>query len=164
MRAALAVDLEELDLRAPAVKDSLNPGVKRAYAGRLPLDLHAIELDSESAGPVLLLDTIEHVEFPRKALGEIHRVLKPGGVLVMSSTMRFPIHDHPHDYWRFTPEAFRSLLKPFATAVVESGGREDFPPLVVGIGCKGELAGEAVSAVTKSLEEWKGRWREPPEG
>lgn len=128
------------------------------------LDLHAIELEAESVGTVLLLDTLEHVEFPRKALGEIHRILKPGGVLVISSTMRFPIHDHPHDYWRFTPEAFRSLLKPFATAVVESGGREDFPPLVVGVGCKGGLAEEASAALRKGLEEWKGRWREPPEG
>ena len=127
------------------------------------LDLHAIELPDESAGTVLLLDTLEHVEFPRKALGEMHRILKPGGVLVMSSTMRFPIHDHPHDYWRFTPEAFRSLLKPFATAIVESGGRESFPPLVVGIGCKGELGEDVVSAVTAELGKWKGRWTEPEE-
>ncbi len=127
------------------------------------LDLHAIELPDESAGTVLLLDTLEHVEFPRKALAEIHRILKPGGILVMSSTMRFPIHDHPHDYWRFTPEAFRSLLKPFATVIVESGGRESFPPLVVGIGCRGELGEDVVSAVKTELEKWKGRWTEPEE-
>ncbi|MFQ5929050.1 MAG: methyltransferase domain-containing protein, partial [Acidobacteriota bacterium] len=40
------------------------------------LDLHDINLPSESVGTVLMLDTLEHVEFPRKAVEEIYRILK----------------------------------------------------------------------------------------
>jgi SAM-dependent methyltransferase len=100
------------------------------------LDIHEINLPSEHAGTVLCLDTLEHVEYPHKALEEIHRVLKPDGIAIISSVMDFPIHDYPYDYWRFTPEAFRSLLKPFTDSFIGSVGRKDFPHTVVGIGFK----------------------------
>jgi SAM-dependent methyltransferase len=65
------------------------PGVDRV------LNLHNIDLPSESVGSVLCFDTLEHVEYPRKALDEIHRILKPDGIAVISSVMNFPIHVLP---------------------------------------------------------------------
>jgi SAM-dependent methyltransferase len=100
------------------------------------LNLHEIEMPSEHVGTVLCLDTLEHVEYPHKALKEIYRILKPDGIAVISSVMNFRIHDYPHDYWRFTPEAFKSLLKPFSDSFVSFVGLEDFPHTVVGIGFK----------------------------
>ena len=107
------------------------PGVDRV------LNLHDIDLPSESVGTVFCLDTLEHVEYPHRAMQEIHRILKPDGMAVISSVMNFPIHDFPYDYWRFTPEAFKSILKPFADSFTGFAGREDFPATVVGIGFKG---------------------------
>ena len=102
------------------------------------LNLHDIDLPDDSVGTILCLDTLEHVEYPHKAMQEIYRVLKPDGIAVISSVMYFRIHDYPHDYWRFTPEAFRSLLKPFTSTFVSFAGVETFPHTVVGIGFKGE--------------------------
>ena len=102
------------------------------------VDLHNINLPSDSVGTVLCLDTLEHVEYPYRALKEIHRILKPHGIAVISSVMDYPIHDHPNDYWRFTPEAFRSILKPFSDSFIGFAGDESFPHTVVGIGFKGE--------------------------
>jgi SAM-dependent methyltransferase len=101
------------------------------------LDLHGIDLPAESVGTVLCFDTLEHVEYPHRALEEIHRILRPDGIAVISSVMNFPIHDYPQDYWRFTPEAFRSILKPFAGSFVGFAGDEGFPHTVVGLGFKG---------------------------
>ena len=50
--------------------------------------------------------------------------------------MNFPIHDHPHDYWRFTPEGFRSILGLFAWSFVGFVGEADFPHTVVGVASK----------------------------
>jgi SAM-dependent methyltransferase len=102
------------------------------------LDLHNIRMPAESVGTVLCLDTLEHVEYPRKALEEIYRILAPDGIVLISSVMCFPIHDHPFDYWRFTPEAFKSILKPFPYSFVGFAGEKNFPHTVIGIGFKGD--------------------------
>jgi SAM-dependent methyltransferase len=117
------------------------------------LDLHKIDVPSKSIGTVLCLDTLEHVEYPHTALEEIHRVLKPEGIAVISSVMNFPIHDYPYDYWRFTPEAFKSILKPFRSYFVSYAGNTDFPHTIVGIGFKGN---EPDIGKFKSLyEDWQ---------
>jgi len=117
------------------------------------LDLHDIDLPSESVGTILCFDTLEHVEYPHRALEQIHRILKPDGIAVISSVMDFPIHDYPYDYWRFTPEAFKSILKPFADSFVGFAGREDFPHTVIGMGFKGVLP--SLSEFNRMYEEWK---------
>ncbi|MFZ1983392.1 MAG: methyltransferase domain-containing protein [Desulfatitalea sp.] len=117
------------------------------------LDLHAIDLPSNSVGTVLCFDTLEHVEYPRKALEEIQRILKPGGIAVISSVMDFPIHDHPHDYWRFTPEAFKSILKIFSNSFVGFQGKESYPHTIVGIGFKGNM--QPPTAFTEMYNKWQ---------
>lgn len=122
------------------------PGVDRI------LNLHSIDLPPGSAGAVLCFDTLEHVEYPHKALEEIHRILKPDGMVVISSVMNFPIHDYPYDYWRFTPEAFKSILKPFAHSFVGFQGSADFPHTVVGIGFKGNVP--PLTGFTSEYDKW----------
>ncbi len=117
------------------------------------LDLHAIDIPSESVGTVLCFDTLEHVEYPRKALEEIHRILKPNGIAVISSVMDFPIHDHPYDYWRFTPEAFKSILKPFDKSFVGFQGNESFPHTIVGIGFKNDKP--SLTEFTEKYAKWQ---------
>ena len=127
----------------------------------LMLDLHRIDLPSEVAGCVLLMDTLEHVEFPNRAIAEVHRILKPDGLLIMSSVMNFPIHDYPSDFWRFTPSGFASLLGPFSSSFVDCAGSSDFPHTVVGIGAKGRILEDLNSDISTGLRHWKTRWSDP---
>ena len=125
------------------------------------LNLHGIDLPSESIGSVLSLDTLEHVEYPRKAIEEIHRILKPDGIFIMSSVMNFPIHDFPYDYWRFTPKGFISLFNIFPASFVEFAGEDSFPHTVIGIAFK-EPISESVGIELKSkLEKWKRQFTSP---
>ncbi|NQE05079.1 hypothetical protein C5S32_04340 [ANME-1 cluster archaeon GoMg1] len=136
---------------------SEGPGVDRI------LNLHHIRLPSESVGSVLICDTLEHVEFCRKAIEEVHRILRPNGLLVITSVMNFHIHEYPHDYWRFTPEGFKSLLKPFAYSFVDSVGDERFPHTVVGIAFKGLPPNDSVDEFMKRFKAWKMYWNTPPQ-
>jgi len=101
-------------------------------------DVHCLKIKSNSIGTVLIFDTLEHVEDVHEAMREIYRILKPGGMVLMSSVMKFPIHDYPSDYWRFTPKAFELLLKGFSVYEVEFDGDPAFPEGVYGYGIKQE--------------------------
>jgi SAM-dependent methyltransferase len=101
-------------------------------------DVHALPFRDNSIGAVVSFDTLEHVADPLRAMQEIHRVLRPGGIVAVSSVMFFPIHAHPWDFWRFTPEGFRQVLKPFETSLVLAQGWELMPETVFGVGIKGE--------------------------
>jgi SAM-dependent methyltransferase len=74
-------------------------------------DMKAIS--DESIGLVLNLESLEHLPYPQKAIGEIHRVLRPNGLLILTTVMHFKIHRAPKDYWRFTPDGVELLLNRF---------------------------------------------------
>lgn len=127
------------------------PGVDRIE------DLRALSFADQEIGTGLCLDTLEHCEDPLTACRELHRVLRDGGVCVLSSVMFFPIHAYPHDYWRFTPGGFRALLAPFDDVWVAGIGHPELPTQVVGVGVKGRnpgLAGATFSTVLNAQREW----------
>jgi SAM-dependent methyltransferase len=119
------------------------------------LDLQDLDLETGAVGTAIMVDTLEHVEHPHRALAEVHRVLGERGIVLMTSVMRFPIHEHPHDYWRFTPEAFRSLLKGFEFSWADFAGEPDFPHTVVGIGGKAEPEPAAFARFLERYARWK---------
>jgi len=66
----------------------------------------AVELlrkTSRLADVVLCTEVLEHVWDPGGLLRGILQVLKPHGLLVLTTLFAFPIHNHPEDFWRFTP-------------------------------------------------------------
>ncbi len=119
------------------------------------LNLHYLELPDEAVGTAICMDTLEHVEYPRKAIDELHRVLHKDGVLIISSVMNFPIHAYPYDYWRFTPEGFRSLLKGFNHSFVGFDGPADFPSTIVGVAFKGDVPD--LAAFETAFNQWQAR-------
>ncbi len=66
---------------------------------------------AESCDGVLCLEVIEHVEDFERVIREIHRVLRPGGRLLLSAPMSWGLHYEPNDYWRFTPHGLRALMR-----------------------------------------------------
>lgn len=68
---------------------------------------------------VVCHQVLEHVRYPARAISELHRVLKPGGGLVLSVPHLSRLHELPHDYFRFTPNGIRLLLEEAGFEIVE---------------------------------------------
>jgi SAM-dependent methyltransferase len=100
-------------------------------------DVQRLSFADHAIGTVLMLETLEHVENPVQAMEEIFRVLRPEGVVLISSCMDFPVHEYPADYWRFSPQGFDLLLRRFSPRRVYVQGHPRFPHSLVGVGKKG---------------------------
>jgi SAM-dependent methyltransferase len=110
------------------------PGVDRVE------DVTAISLPDESAGTVLCIETFEHVFEVNKAFDEVFRLLKPGGIFVITSPLNFRIHGYPDDYWRMTPNCVRRQLSRYAARVTGYQGYHAFPHTVMGVGLKAPVS------------------------
>ena len=54
-----------------------------------------------SVDALFSFSVFEHLLFPWKVVLEINRVLKPGGVVFVSTHPVWPAHELPWDFWRF---------------------------------------------------------------
>ena len=72
-------------------------------------DLAAIPLAADSFDAALNVVVLEHLPRPDLALGEIARVLKPGGKLLLIAPQQWEVHQAPHDYFRFTRYGLQEL-------------------------------------------------------
>ena len=60
---------------------------------------------------VVSTQMLEHVRQPEIVIPEMARVLKPDGILILSAPMTWPLHEEPHDYYRYTLHGLRHLLE-----------------------------------------------------
>jgi 2-polyprenyl-3-methyl-5-hydroxy-6-metoxy-1,4-benzoquinol methylase len=106
------------------------------HAGLRSLDVLSIDIDSDRGpdivgdisdhkfgeqrfGAVVMSEVLEHIRTPEKAIQAAHAVLEPGGRLILSTPFIFPIHDRPHDYYRFTRYGLEWLLRDFSEVTVK---------------------------------------------
>ena len=91
-------DSIDIERRAPDVK----------YLG----DVHNMDvLASDSYDTAICLEVLEHIRDPFKALGEICRVLKKNGILILSVPHLSRLHEEPHDYFRYTKYGLQSSVE-----------------------------------------------------
>lgn len=65
-------------------QDALRFCLKRGYRRLFRADFHALPVRSESFDLITCIDVLEHLEDDRRALGELHRILHPLGLLVVT--------------------------------------------------------------------------------
>lgn len=83
-------------------------------------DANQIPFDDNSFDLVICLETMEHAEKHWLVAEEIQRIVKKKGYVIVSSQQNFPLHMHPHDYFRFTPYGLSSLFPKFSNRLVFS--------------------------------------------
>ena len=119
-----------------SVKDLFNPETYKAACGpttdetiRAACDFAADAEDlsmigSDTAGAVISLEVLEHVKRPERVVREVFRVLKSGGVCILSTPFMAGYHgksDHDsyEDYFRFTHAGLQFLFRDAGFSSVE---------------------------------------------
>lgn len=93
-----------------AVTVDISPSVKPDIVA----DAHNLHmLKSGQFNTILCTEMLEHLYNPFKGIEEMARVLKTGGKLILTTRFIYPIHESPHDYFRFTKYGLQKLLAPY---------------------------------------------------
>jgi SAM-dependent methyltransferase len=111
-------DLEQYDFRVcyANLSAAKRPDVQ-ADAALLPFKPKVFDA-------VICAELLEHLPRPPEVLKEAHRVLKPGGTLLISAPFLIPIHGDPDDFGRYTDSYWRTNLDSlgFRQIVIEFQG------------------------------------------
>lgn len=92
---------------------ALYVGLNYGIAGASPDivgDAQQLPLRDGCADIVFCTQVIEHVPHPERLAREAFRILRPHGVLLLTGPFYWPLHEEPHDFYRFTRYGFEHLL------------------------------------------------------
>ena len=76
-------------------------------------DAQALPFRDGEFDAVVCHQVLEHVPDADRAVVEMHRVLKPGGRVIVTVPFYFPFHASPHDYRRWTVPGMRQTFSAF---------------------------------------------------
>lgn len=162
--SAVAVDVGAGTLRKSDLVGSaryLATDVRHLASLDLVADATRLPLRDESVDIVLGLEVLEHVPDPRAIIREAARVLRPGGVLALSTPALFPRHSE-HDYVRFTPQGLRELCLPLMSDVDVQVFGHTYEALAVLAGYYAHLALHrrlpVIDRILPMMERWGERW------
>jgi SAM-dependent methyltransferase len=70
-----------------------------------------LPLEDNYAGTVVSFQVMEHLSEPGFFLSECQRILRPGGLLLITVPFMWQVHEAPYDFFRFTRHGLEYLLK-----------------------------------------------------
>ena len=88
-----------------------SPTTRRIGTADLFYDGKTFPIATNSFDSILCNQVLEHVFEPDHFVGEMARVLRPGGKLVLSVPFVWDEHEQPYDYARYSSFGLQALLK-----------------------------------------------------
>jgi SAM-dependent methyltransferase len=68
---------------------------------------------------VICTEVLEHVPEPQQVLDELYRILKPGGIICLTTPQGWGVHQEPYDYFRFTCYGLSYLFEKSGFKVIQ---------------------------------------------
>jgi SAM-dependent methyltransferase len=76
-------------------------------------DAHDLPFKDECFGAIVTTAVLEHVMYPEQVAGELHRVLRTGGLIYSEVPFMQQVHEGAYDFTRYTLSGHRRLLDRF---------------------------------------------------
>jgi len=106
--------LRKTDYRRLDIDEETRPDIL-ADIKRIPLKPNTVDF-------IVCKSVLEHIDEPHKAVEEMRRVLKKGGLLYYYVPFMQRIHHLPHDYTRFTRFGLEHLFRKYSSIEVNANG------------------------------------------
>lgn len=90
-----------------------------------------LPLDGAIADTVFSISVLEHLSEPQVMLNEAHRLLKPGGQLLLQVPWQWRVHEEPYDFFRYSPFGLRYLCEKAGFERVEVSSISGFFEMMV---------------------------------
>ena len=83
-------------------------------------DIVSLPIPSKSFDVVLCTEVLEHVPEPIRAFGEMARILRPGGQMILTAPLGSGLHQEPfHFYGGYTPHWYKMVADRFGLVIEE---------------------------------------------
>lgn len=76
-------------------------------------DIANLPISDSSVDGIICEQVLEHIPDPEAVVREIHRILKPGGIVYIVVPFVFSFHASPYDYYRWSHIGLREQFKDF---------------------------------------------------
>lgn len=78
-----------------------------------------LPFDNNKFDTIIFSDVLEHIPNPSSVIGELHRVLRPGGLVIMNVPFMYLVHEAPHDYHRYTEYMLRKIVEENSMTIIK---------------------------------------------
>lgn len=68
---------------------------------------------------IVICEVLEHVHSPYLAVRNLFETLTAGGKVILSTPFILPIHESPHDYYRYTKYGLKFLFRDFENVIIK---------------------------------------------
>ena len=99
----------------------------------LVASINRLPFPDDAFDTVVCTMVLEHNPDPMEGLGELKRVLKPGGHMIFATPWIQPHHAIPADYWRFSYYGLERLFGKFGFEILEARSEGDRMVTLVGV-------------------------------
>lgn len=123
------------DAWVPHAAEYLGADIRSGVDVDIVADVHRLAdvVGEEQFDVVIACSTFEHYKYPHLAAHQVMRCLRLSGIVFVHTHQTFPLHAHPHDYFRFSREALAGCFNPrMGVGIVASD--YEYPARVVGRG------------------------------
>lgn len=127
------LDVGSLDINGSVksiFKESVYLGIDLRKGKNVDIVMDSHNLSTFSDGffdCVVCLEMLEHDSNPFLTIKEIYRLLPHNGLFILCVPgIEFPKHDCPADYWRFTKDGIKVLLRDFQIIEIKEEDKEVF--------------------------------------
>lgn len=130
---ALVIHSEDVDYK-PYFPNGYAVTKRRDVPADMHVDLYYREISkiaSESYNIVVCTGLLEHIPDPERLIADMHRILKPGGRLIISASAVFSFHECPNNFFHFTPYGFKLLFKDWSKIEMLRGASQPFETIAI---------------------------------